>query len=78
VWLGVRGDVFGAGVEEVVDLAGEIAFQAADGLEFGVAFGGLLRDVGLGSRVDLSSVISLARIFHGPAVRGGDRHFATV
>lgn len=44
--------MFGAGVEEVVDLAGEIAFQAADGLEFGVAFGGLLRDVGLGSRVE--------------------------
>src|SRR3954452_4595226 len=40
-----------AGVEQVVDLAGEVALEAADDLHFGMALGGLLRDVGLGARV---------------------------
>src|SRR5215216_1037744 len=37
---------------EVVDLAGEIALDAADGLELGVALGGLAGDIGLGLGVD--------------------------
>src|SRR5829696_7426741 len=42
----------GGGVEQVVDLAGEVALEAADDLEFGVAFGGLAGEVGLGAFVD--------------------------
>jgi hypothetical protein len=38
----------GAGVEQVVDLAGEVPLETADDLEFGVAFDGSFRDVGLG------------------------------
>src|SRR6218665_2178085 len=48
----VRGDVFDAGVEEEVDLAGEVSLQAADDLHLGVALGGLLRDVGLRSWIE--------------------------
>src|SRR6218665_1475311 len=48
----VRGDVFDAGVEEEVDLAGEVSLQAADDLHLGVALGGLLRDVGLLSWIE--------------------------
>ena len=47
----MRGDGGLAWVEEEVDLAGEIALEAADDLELGVALGGLLREVGLGFRV---------------------------
>ena len=39
-------------VEQVEDLAGQVALQAADDLQFGVALGGLLGHVGLGSLVD--------------------------
>src|SRR3954452_24189580 len=44
-WVGL------AGVEQVVDLADEVALEAADDLHLGVAFGGLLCDVALGARV---------------------------
>src|SRR5215213_8996925 len=37
---------------EVVDLAGEVALDAADGLELGVALGGLAGDIGLGLGVN--------------------------
>src|SRR5690348_6313029 len=40
------------GVEQVVDLAGYVAFEAADDLAHGAAFGGLLGDVGLGAGID--------------------------
>src|SRR6218665_1573644 len=48
----VRGDVFDAGVEEEVDLAGEVSLQAADDLHLGGALGGLLRAVRLRSWIE--------------------------
>jgi hypothetical protein len=41
-----------AWVEEVVDLAGKIALEAADDLKLRVALGGLLRHVTAGLRVE--------------------------
>jgi hypothetical protein len=49
---GVRDDVLAAGVEDEVDLVGEVSLQAADDLHFGVPLAGPFRDVGLCSRVE--------------------------
>src|SRR5271163_2962855 len=49
--VGTAGDSGLSGVEQEIDFTGEIALEASDGLEFGVALGGLLGYVGLGFRV---------------------------
>lgn len=49
---GVRGDGLRSRVEEVVDLASQVAFQAPNGFQFRVAFAGFLLYVGLGFRVE--------------------------
>jgi hypothetical protein len=43
------------GIEQVVDPSGELSFEAADGFEFGFAFGVFALEVGAGGRVELGS-----------------------
>lgn len=46
------GDVLAAGVEDEVDLAGEVSLQATDDFHLGVSLGGLFRHVSLRSWVE--------------------------
>ena len=48
-----------SGVEQEVDLSGEVTFEEADGLEFGVAIGGLLGYLGLSLRVQAEAICTL-------------------
>lgn len=49
---GVPSDGLLSGVEKVVNLASQVAFQAPHRFQFRMAFAGLLRDLGLGFRVE--------------------------